>query len=706
MMQHELACDLLVAGGGPAGVSCALAAARLGARVILCQDRPVLGGNASSEVRMHIVGATGLDAGVALETELREGGIVEELRLDLAVHNAQRSPSMFDLLLYDKCRREPNLTLLLNTTVDGAEVAGGSIQFVMATRASTEDRFRIRAALFADCTGDGRLGVEAGAPFRHGREGREEYGETLAPLVADHRTLGSTILFQARRHAQPMPFVAPPWIRKFKDEDFRLRPFGRAGSDLGLEYGYWWAEWGGCLDTIKDNERIRDELLAIVLGIWDHVKNRSKVDASHWALEWFGFLPGKRESRRFVGLHVLTEEDLFSSRVFPDAIAFGGWPIDTHPPEGVDAPDLAPCEQHHLPFLYDIPLRSCLSAGVRNLVFAGRNLSATHIAFASTRVMATCSAVGQGLGTAAALALRDRRTLAEAAEDAAFLHRVQQRLLRDDCYLIGVANEDRDDLVRAASAVTASSHQPGGEPELIRSGQTRAIHGRPSARVMHNLWDDVLRDAAPSSFPATPDGGSGIAEGDAAKPDSGTASAEGVAALRRVSDPRQVAPGSARHAHDSGAPPVSSDRPAPSATTIAATCAPPDRARPGLHRWMSDPAAGLPAWIEVRWASVVVIGEIQLIFDTGLHRHLTLSQADGYTKKMQWGRPQFETVSDYVIEVQTNGAWTEVARERGNYQRRRVHTIPAARAVTALRVRVDATHGLDHARILELRAYR
>ena len=665
MTQHELAGDLVVAGGGPAGVSCALAAARLGARVILCQDRAVLGGNASSEVRMHIVGATGLDAGVALETELREGGIVEELRLDLAVHNPQRSPSMFDLLLYDKCRREPNLTLLLNTTVDGAEVVDGTIRFVMATRASTEDRFRIRAALFADCTGDGRLGVEAGAPFRHGREGREEHGEALAPLVGDHRTLGSTILFQARRHPQPMPFVAPPWVRRFEDADFRLRPFGRAGSDLGLEYGYWWAEWGGCLDTIKDNERIRDELLAIVLGIWDHVKNRSAVDASHWALEWFGFLPGKRESRRFVGRHVLTEDDLFSSRPFSDAIAYGGWPIDTHPPEGVDAPDLPPCEQHHLPFLYDIPLRSCLSAGVSNLVFAGRNLSATHIAFASTRVMATCAAVGQGLGTAAAMALREGLALAEAATDSAFLRRVQQRLLRDDCYLIGVANEDPDDLVRTASAVTASSHQPGGEPELIRSGQTRAIHGRPGGRVAHNLWEDVLRGA--------------------------TATTESAAA----------GPAAA------GSPPAHIES-APSGATApaAVTCAPPDRARPGLHRWMSDPAVGLPAWIEVRWDSPVMIGEIQLIFDTGQHRHLTLSQADGYTKKMQWGRPQAETVRDYVIEVEADGAWSEVVRERGNYQRRRVHALPGGRSVTALRVKVDATNGLDHARIFEVRAYR
>ena len=125
LSSHELDCDILVAGGGPEGVPCALAAARCGAKVILCQDRPVLGGNASSEVRMHIVGANGtgrFERGTELETEAREGGIIEEIRLENCVRNPQRSAAMFDLILYDKCRAEPNLTLLLNTSVTGAEM--------------------------------------------------------------------------------------------------------------------------------------------------------------------------------------------------------------------------------------------------------------------------------------------------------------------------------------------------------------------------------------------------------------------------------------------------------------------------------------------------------------------------------------------------------------------------------------------------------
>jgi hypothetical protein len=635
--RQELDCDLLVAGGGMAGVCCALAAARLGKRVILCQDRSVLGGNASSEVRMHIVGATGLRGGVALETELREGGMIEEIRLELAVNNPQRSASMFDLVLYDKCRQEPNLQLMLNTVVDGAEVVDDRIRSVTATRASTEDQFQIRAAMFVDATGDGRLGVEAGASFRQGREGAAEFQEKLAGAVADRKTLGSTIMFQARKHDRPMPFVAPPWVRQFKESDFKLRPYGQLDSDLGLEYGYWWAEWGGCLDTLKDNEKIRDELLAITLGVWNYVKNESALDASHWALEWFGFLPGKRESRRFVGQHVLSEGEVLRSEPFGDAIAFGGWPIDTHPPEGVDAPELAPCTQNHLPYLYGIPLRSCVAKSPHNLMLAGRNISATHIAFATTRVMATCAVIGQGVGTTAAQAIDAGVMPGELANDPEQCSRLQQQLLRDDCYLLGVRNSDENDLVRQANQIVASSHQPGAEPENVRSGQTRSVHGREGMephKLGANLWDDVL-------------------------------------------------------AKDDG-------------QDAAVTQAPADRAFPGLHRWMSDPAEGMPTWIEVRWDEPVVIRSVQLVFDTGLHRLLTQSGADGYTAKMQWGQPQEETVRDYTISW---GDSDEKIAVTGNYQRLRRHPLDASIRTQSLRIEVTATNGLDHARIMEIRAY-
>jgi hypothetical protein len=373
------------------------------------------------------------------------------------------------------------------------------------------------------------------------------------------------------------------------------------------------------LDTIKDNETIRDELLAIVLGIWDHVKNgppdESEPDpfhASHWALDWFGFLPGKRESRRFIGQHVLNQEEILASKPFEDAIAYGGWALDLHPPEGVDAPNEPPCEQHPVPFLYDIPLRCCISRDVPNLMFAGRNISATHVAFASTRVMATCAAVGQGVGTAAAFAVQNRRDPAELGTDQRGMINIRQQLLRDDAFLIGCRNDDPQDLARRAT-ITATSEQPGGEASQVVSGQARSVHGE------------------------------------------------------------RGAPG--------------------------------DRSQPGTHRWMSDPAEGFPCAIQLDWASPIMPREIQMIFDTGLHRHLTLSHHDGYTAKMHWGRPQPETVRDFCIEGKADDEWISFAEVNGNYQRRFVWYVESPCEITSLRIVVKTTHGLDHARICEVRVY-
>ncbi len=619
MDKHKISCDILVAGGGPAGVPCAIAAARNGAKVVLCQDRSVLGGNASSEVRMHIVGANGtgsFDRGEEMLTEAREGGIIEEIRLENAVRNPQRSASVFDLILYEKCWAEKNLTLMLNTTVCGASVENSNITEAIAVRQSTEDRFLIAAKIFIDCTGDGRLGAEAGAPFVEGREGIDDFGESLALEKPDNKRLGSTILLQARKHDRPMPFVAPDWARKFSRDELKLRLYANPGDEKpSHEYGYWWAEWGGELDTIKDNETIRDELLAITLGIWDHVKNGAADDdfrASHWALDWFGFLPGKRESRRFIGQHVLTEADLMESRQFSDAIAYGGWSLDLHPPEGVDSPEEEPCVQHHVPKLYDIPLRACVSRDVNNLLFAGRNISATHVAFASTRVMATCAVMGQGIGTAAAFAIKKNIAPSDLANDSPAMDEIQQQLLRDDCFLIGTRNEDRFPL----AIITTSS----GDGSESVTGQTRSVHGERGAPV--------------------------------------------------------------------------------------------ERSRPGVHRWISD---GLPAWIQFDWKDEPIeINEVQLIFDTGLHRHLTLSHHDGYTSEMEWGTAQPETVRDYHIEAlpfsepnpvgsPIQPSWVLLHEETGNYQRLQRHTISHNGPVSAIRITVTATNGIDHARICEVR---
>lgn len=265
-----------------------------------------------------------------------------------------------------------------------------------------------------------------------------------------------------------------------------------------------------------------------------------------------------------------------------------------------------------MPHVFDIPLRACVSAGVDNLMFAGRNISATHVAFASTRVMATCAVIGQGVGTAAAIAVKENVQPAELAGRSDLMETIKQQLIKDDAYLIGVTNKDPNDVARSAR-VSASSEQAQGPAVNIISGETRAMFG----------------------------------------------------------------PGGA----------------------------PVGRRTESTHRWMSNPAQGLPAWIELAWDRPVRPAEVRLVFDTGQHRVLTLSHSDSYVERMVWGRPQPETVRDYVIEGRVDGAWHELVNESGNYQRLRVHTLSEAPLVDALRVRVTATNGLDHARICEVRVY-
>jgi hypothetical protein len=505
-MAALLTADLCVVGGGMAGVCAALAAARLGARVVLVQDRSVLGGNASSEIRMHIVGASCSGR----RPLARESGLLEEIRLEEAVRNPLRSPAIFDLLLYDLVAREPNITLLLDTACDGCVMDGRRIAAVEAVRQSTEERFRIEAPFYADCSGDSRLGKEARADFRMGREARAEFGEPHAPEQADASTLGSTILLMARDCGRPAPFIAPPWARRVSAEDLKLR------SHRDLDYGYWWAEWGGHLDTIRDNPRIRHELLAIELGVWDHIKNHCRCgedpsgayekrlagetpprrDAENWALEWVGMLPGKRESRRLLGPVILTEHDIAGGRLFEDTVAYGGWWMDLHPVAGVDAKDEAPCEQVEVPHLYSIPLRALYSRNVENLFMAGRNISATHVAFSSTRVMGACSVAGQAVGTAAALAARQGLCTAAGLLDARRLRELQQTLLKMDAFLPGIRAADPADIAPQA-VFQASSQTPGGEAWLAVNGITRRL-----TPALHPTFEESSNQWRPESLPA------------------------------------------------------------------------------------------------------------------------------------------------------------------------------------------------------------
>ncbi|HUU29605.1 MAG TPA: FAD-dependent oxidoreductase [archaeon] len=464
-LKKTIEADVVVVGGGMSGVCAALAAARNGASTLLVQDRPVLGGNSSSEVRMHICGAE--SSGIP---DSRESGIIEELRLENQVRNIQRSASMWDLILWEKVNSQPGLTMLLNTVMTGCRTENDLIRQIDCYAFRTETAYTVQGKVFVDCTGDGTLGYLAGNPFRHGREAKAEFGESLAPEKEEPYTLGSSLLFQARNMGRPMPFTPPEWAYSYPTDSDLAR------SHDGLEYGYWWIEWGGMLDTIADDGRIREELLKILFGVWDHLKNRGDHGAENWALEWFGFLPARRESRRLIGQYILRQDDLTSGRIFEDEVAYGGWPIDHHHPMGFDYKNEDDFFfQHRLEKLYSIPLSALYSVTLKNLFFNGRSLSASHVAFCSTRVMATCSVIGQGAGTAAAYCAAKNLTPGMlSGED---IEVIKQNILKQDGYLLGTPNRDPEDFARTAR-VSSGSARKGYEAQNVTDGVARPVENK------------------------------------------------------------------------------------------------------------------------------------------------------------------------------------------------------------------------------------
>lgn len=470
--------DCCIVGGGMAGLTAAIAAARRGTRVALMHDRPVLGGNASSECRMHICGA---DRHGRFKN-MRETGVLEELRMENLFRNPNRIFSIWDTVLYEKVTQEPNITLLLNCSCLSARMRGRSIASVTGWQTTTQTMHTVEARIFVDSSGDAVLAPLTGAPFRMGREARKEYGESIAPVKADARTMGMTCLFQSRRYPTPQPFEPPAWAHRYESCD--ALPYGEAGHKR-WNFGYWWVELGGEHHSIHDTEALRDELLKVVYGVWDHIKNRCahREQAANWALDWVGFLPAKRESRRYIGAHVLTQHDIEAEGRFDDIVAYGGWSMDDHHPAGFRAVQLGAKATifHPAPSPYGIPYRCLYSAAIPNLMFAGRNISCTHAAMSSTRVMGTCCSIGQAVGTAAALAIRKGLPPAGVG---AHIGELQQNLLRDDAYLPWTPQ--RFSALTMNATLTASS----GNPEPLRNGINRPV-GRKNHRWPCRVGDHV-----------------------------------------------------------------------------------------------------------------------------------------------------------------------------------------------------------------------
>ena len=734
----EEANEIVVDGGGLSGVCAAIAAARHGCRTVLVQDRPVLGGNSSSEIRVPPGGANQGNAWA------RETGIVEELMTEDRARNYDRvGPGamncQWDLVLYEAVRAEPNLTLHLNTSAREVAMASARrIGAVVAAQAGSERAYRLAGQVFIDCTGDGTVGAAAGAAFRYGREARGEFDEPLAPEAADDQTQGSSLMFHSRDVGHPVAFAPPPWAASYPSEASLAGR--RCHRREGVYAGYWWCEIGTPYQTIDDDEAIREEALRHLMGVWDHIKNHGDYGAERLALDWIGTVPGKRESRRLVGDYILRQADLYERNRFDDAVAYGGWFLDVHtmggiltaadglPPEALNGdPDAS--DDVRVP-LYAIPLRCLYSKNVANLLMAGRNLSATHVAMGSTRLMLTCALLGQAVGTAAALALARKASPRQVARK--HIAELQQQLLKDDAYIPGLRNTDPADLALGAMATATSEATLALEPvaddadmgldraqivpvsegridtvslllrwrgegdlelpvELVRVADVWAFNDPPAGDALaatatapagHEGWVDFAFDAAvePGLYCLRVPAREGLAW-------ARSTAVPGVAAACKRTHWLRYAPEK----------PVNALRLSPASSPFGAESAVNGVSRTDAwpNLWVSRPIGDFPQALTLDLGAERAFDTVYLTFDTMLHLdHRAF--------------PPFhrvrECVRDYAVQVGRDGGWETVAEVTGNYQRRRVHRIEA---VTARRVRIEvrATNGEPTARLYEVRLY-
>ncbi|WP_114560559.1 FAD-dependent oxidoreductase [Desertihabitans aurantiacus] len=739
MRTENVSSDIVVVGGGLAGVCAAIAAARQGASVSLVQNRPVLGGNSSSEIRVWVCGAT------AHGTQLnaRETGIMGELFVENQFTNPEGNPYYWDLTVLEAVRAEPGITLFLNTDVREVSASGPEddrrIESVTGWMMGSERLITFTAPTFLDCSGDGLVGYLAGARHVTGREPYSAYQESWAPEVPDDNTLGSTLLFYSKDAGRPVKFVPPSFALDITTTSI---PERRIISTEKNGCAYWWIEWGGELDVVDDNERIRDELQAAVYGIWDHIKNSGRYDAENLTLEWIGAVPGKREYRRFLGDHVLTQHEVLGMTEFADRVAFGGWSIDLHPPGGMYASE-AGSKHWHADGPYHVPMRCLYSQNVSNLWMAGRNISASHVAFGSTRVMATCAVLGEAAGVGAALATRAGVTPRELV--AGRMEEVHRALVRADASVLGVVHDDPADRVLDATMSASSTlrqlvaDEPAGthpldaplglvlpvDPALgtlsllvdADADTELTVRLHRTSRPQVYLPDEQLRSVTVPVGAGEKQWVSVDLDWRPDRPQNGFVVVEAAAGVRLHVD-EHAPPGVLALSYRE---PAADERwteqfrhwkqvlhrqsPCLRVSDDVDAYAP-EKARGGYARpyggpqtWVSqDRRLDPEPWLEARWDQPVTIGSVELVLDDSvdidlinLHHHRTEPEV------------MPDLLTDYRVETEVEGAWTVLAEVTGNRRRHRVHPLTAPTDVTAVRVVAPGSRGAAH--VVSLRAY-
>ncbi|GAB3557119.1 FAD-dependent oxidoreductase [Spirosoma fluminis] len=388
--------DLVVVGGGIAGTCAAISGARMGLKVALIQDRPVLGGNNSSEIRVHLMGDTDKNHYPKL------GRIVREMDNGDPGNGNPDAKEYGDARKTNIVKAERNITLFLNTHVYKVEKAADKIVAVVGRDIITNKETRFEGTYFSDCTGDGTLGHLAGAEYRFGRESKAETGESLAAEKADQFTLGTSNLWASLERDTVSSFPETTWAIPFSEEYHIDEP----KADWQWETGF------GNFNTITDAEKIRDHNLRAIFGNWSYLKNNKKDKYARRELAWVAYIGGKRESRRIIGDHILNQMDIQEGKQYPDGTATATWTIDLHFPDAKNSKYFEGQEffagtKHIKVAPYTIPYRCLYSKNISNLFMAGRNISTTHVAFGSTRVMRTCGMMGEVVGFAAYVAKKN-----------------------------------------------------------------------------------------------------------------------------------------------------------------------------------------------------------------------------------------------------------------------------------------------------------
>lgn len=762
--------DIVVCGGGLAGFCAAVAAARQGAKTALVHNRPVLGGNSSSEIGVTPHGAAAFHA-YARETGILSEALIEErARNHAEIYENGWTNSVWDMVLYDIAQTTPGLTLFLNTDIRGVDKRDArTIAAVLAVVQNAETELRLEARTFIDCTGDGIVADAAGCTWRMGSEGRDEFGEPHAPLKASSDTMGNSIHFLTRDTGRPCPFTPPDWAVKHEDASYFYNQ-GRLPKEK--RGGFWWLEIGVPHHTIYDAEKIRHELTRHALGVWDWMKNKdpkTKDLVRNYALDWIGQVPGKRESRRILGRYLMTEHDVLNKTVFPDEIAFGGWFVDLHTPGGLLAKSSEPSaaagghENEYDTFSdysamsycgpYGIPLRILLTKDCDNLMVAGRNVSVTHAALGTVRVMGTTALLGEAAGIAAALGVARNHSFDQLVTDD--IADIQKHLLASGCFLPNAAPADSANLARSASArATSDAPVHGVAPETpgfheglavwrdqpqysierleTRRGQLIATSGgrvehielcvsndtqepRPLSLALHaaeHIWDYRAEPGAPLAagqvnippggphwvrwtvgieLPATLPAGTFLRLD--ALPDKALRWHASTKIIPGHMAMYAISPNRMRrfgNGHTLAYRITPAQHPFGAGQVLTGVTRPHRR----TNLWVSDPAQPLPQALTLDWAKPQTLRAVQLVFPGHLIREYH-AYAPFYRD------PQCPR--DYSVEAEIDGAWTSLVTVRGNYQRRRRHVLAAPVTTARLRVVITATNGDPSAAVYEIR---